>query len=399
MIIAVCFTNLGPYHLARLRALAQRLEEQGDRLIAYEMAAKELTYPWTRTNHFEPFQWNTLFPHSVLETLTPQICMKGMITALNRDFPDVISVAGYARPESVAAARWARKSQRLAILMSESQRIDRRRIWWKEMMKRRRVRLFNAALVGAVTHREYLIDLGMSSSLISLGYNAVDNSYFQRQINLCRESMIRPPQLPKNPFFLSVCRFVPEKNLFRLIEAFTRYRVESRQSDCWDLVLCGDGPQFSRIQDLVTAGPCASAIHCPGFQQLDELVAWYAYASAFVLPSISEPWGLVGNEAANAGVPLLISSRAGCVRTLVPDPRGTTGATFDPLDVDELADRLTWMATLPEKKRQDMGQTARYIISQWGPDRFAVGMLEAVALATSHSEKPPQQYLQVGNRK
>ena len=32
MKFAVCFTNFGPYHLARLRALAVRLSCTGDRL-------------------------------------------------------------------------------------------------------------------------------------------------------------------------------------------------------------------------------------------------------------------------------------------------------------------------------------------------------------------------------
>ena len=41
MIFASCFTNFGPYHIARLRALASRLRERGDCLIAYEMAATE----------------------------------------------------------------------------------------------------------------------------------------------------------------------------------------------------------------------------------------------------------------------------------------------------------------------------------------------------------------------
>ncbi len=49
MIFAACFTNFGPYHLARLRALAGRLRERGDCLIAYEMAATERSYPWQCT--------------------------------------------------------------------------------------------------------------------------------------------------------------------------------------------------------------------------------------------------------------------------------------------------------------------------------------------------------------
>src|SRR4029079_7575481 len=74
MILAVCFTNFGPYHLARLRALALRLRASGDCLIAYEVAGNERTYPWQRRCHEEPFDWITLFPDRILETLTPGEC-------------------------------------------------------------------------------------------------------------------------------------------------------------------------------------------------------------------------------------------------------------------------------------------------------------------------------------
>ena len=66
------------------------------------------------------------------------------------------------------------------------------------------------------------------------------------------------------------------------------------------------------------------------------LSRWYAHAGAFVLPSLSEPWGLVVNEAASTGLPLLVSNRAGCAPTLVPEPEATTGAQFDPLDIEEM---------------------------------------------------------------
>ena len=178
MTFAVCFTNFGPYHLARLRALAGRLAERGDRLLAYEVAGSERTYPWTRSRHHEPFEWVTLFPDRVLETIEPEDCREAMIEALEHDRPDALGIVGYARPESMAAARWARRRRRPAVLMSESQEIDRPRVWWKELIKRRRVRLFDAALVGGPSHRDYLVKLGMPPDRIALGYNAVDNDYF-----------------------------------------------------------------------------------------------------------------------------------------------------------------------------------------------------------------------------
>ncbi len=133
--------------------------------------------------------------------------------------------------------------------MSESQAIDRPRAWWKELIKNRRVRLFDAALVGGPSHRDYLVELGMPEDRIALGYNAVDNALLP---DPSRRSGATIPDgrkgLPGSPFFLSVCRFVPEKNLLRLIEAFAGYRNHSRPGRRWDLVLCGDGPQASLIR-------------------------------------------------------------------------------------------------------------------------------------------------------
>jgi 1,2-diacylglycerol 3-alpha-glucosyltransferase len=382
MIFALCFTNFGPYHLARLRALASLVPNHGHCLIAYEMAASEQAYPWQHSKWAEPFDWITLFPNRVLETLTASDCTTAIVQALDRDRPDALGIVGYARPESVAAARWARRNGQTAILMSESQAVDRPRIWWKELIKRRRLRLFDAALVGGPTHRDYLINLGMQADRITLGYNAVDNEYYRNQADFWHDHPAGKQGLPTAPFFLTVCRFAPEKNLVRLVEAFAHYRNQANPNHSWDLVLCGDGPQASLIDMAVTQSGHAAAIHRPGFLQADALARWYAHAGAFVLPSLSEPWGLVVNEAASSSLPLLVSNRAGCAPTLVPEAEVVTGAQFDPLDIEEICQKLTWMTLLTPDERQSMGRRAAEIVSAWGPGRFAQGTLEALKLAT-----------------
>src|SRR5438552_2611832 len=100
MIVSVCFTNFGPYHLARLRALAGLLGESGDRLIAYEVADQEDRYPWTRSRDDQPFERVTLFPGRALETVSRLEASRAMTRALDRDRPDALGVVGYARPES-----------------------------------------------------------------------------------------------------------------------------------------------------------------------------------------------------------------------------------------------------------------------------------------------------------
>ena len=378
MTLAVSFTNFGPYHLARLRALAARLERDGGRLIAYETASAERLYPWRRSDRDEPFEWVTLFPDRALETIPDATCARAMTEALERDEPDALGVVGYWRPESMAMLRWARRSKRPAILMSESQAIDHPRVWWKEAIKRRRVRRFSAGLVGGPRHRDYLVDLGLPRDRIVLGYNAVDNEHYAERSEAARNAPEGRRGLPAAPYFLAVNRFATEKNLPRLVRAFGEYRRSTRREHAWELVLCGDGPAAAEVETAVRESGFGAAIHRPGFLQADELSRWYGFASAFVHPSLMEPWGLVVNEAAACGLPLLVSERAGCVETLVPAPEGTTGARFDPRDVEQIAERLAWISGLPEPARQAMGRRAAGVVARWGPDRFAQGTLEAL---------------------
>jgi glycosyltransferase involved in cell wall biosynthesis len=265
--------------------------------------------------------------------------------------------------------------------MSESQAIDHPRVWWKEAIKRQRVRRFSAGLVGGPRHRDYLVDLGLPRERIALGYNAVDNAHYARRAEAARQAPEGRRGLPAAPYFLAVSRFAPEKNLPRLIRAFAFYRAAMRQGPPWDLVLCGDGPSAAEVEEEVRASGVEGSIHRPGFLQADELSRWYGFASAFVHPSLMEPWGLVVNEAAACGLPLLVSDRAGCVETLVPRPEGTTGARFDPRNVRAIADRLAWMADLPEDERRAIGRRAAEVVADWGPDRFASGTLEALERA------------------
>jgi 1,2-diacylglycerol 3-alpha-glucosyltransferase len=387
MRLGICFTNFGPYHVARLRALAGRLRDEGGRLVAYEVAGNEAKYPWRCPREEEPFEWVTLFPGSILEDLSGAACRRAITEALDRGQPDAVAIVGYARPESIAALRWAERHGRPTILMSESQAIDRPRVWWKESIKRARVRRFDAALVGGPSHRDYLVELGMPAGRIALGYNAVDHEAHATRAEALRSSGTRPDGIPPGPYFLAVSRFVAEKDLPLLIRAFARYRLEAAPGSAWDLVLCGDGPERERIAQVIAESGVEAFIHRPGFLQEEELAPWFAFASAFVLPSRSEPWGLVVNEAAACGLPLIVSEAAGCAETLVPEPSGTTGWRFPAGEETALSKRLIEMAGLAAADRHAMGRRAREAAAPWGPARFAEGTMQALRWAWTQAAR------------
>ena len=380
--LAIAFTNFGPYHLARLRALAKALNARGDRLLAYEVAGTEARYPWLPKRGEEPFQSITMFPGRTLEQLSRFECSRAMISSLDQERPDAVAIVGYSRPESTAALDWATRRRVPAILMSETQKIDHPRVWWKEAVKSRRVRKCSSALVGGPRHRDYLIELGMPADRIALGYNAVDHSFFAEGAARIRHDSKSQAGLPARPYFLAVNRFVPEKNLLFLIRAFERYRQESPENRAWDLVLSGDGPDRNRVEAAIAESSFSKSIHLPGFLQNEKLTCWLAHASAFVHPSLMEPWGLVVNEAASSGLPLIVSDRAGCVETFVPFPSGTTGLRVHPRDEESLAEALSTIASLPESERRAMGFRAQKLAALWGPERFATGTLDALELAT-----------------
>jgi glycosyltransferase involved in cell wall biosynthesis len=124
-----------------------------------------------------------------------------------------------------------------------------------------------------------------------------------------------------------------------------------------------------------------------GARDYKTLPKYYGLAEALLLPSVSEAWGLVVNEAMAASLPVLVSSRCGCSHDLVED--GKNGFVFDPFDVDSIADTLARFARLPDAKRAAMGVRSREIISHWGLDHFVQGFDTAARAAlAAHRRKP-----------
>ena len=110
MIFAVCFTNFGPYHLARLRALADpaaRARRPADRLRGRRQRA-DVSVAASGTVATSRSSGSRCSPTASSRRSTPTDCRQAMCRALDRDRPDALGIVGYARPESMAAARWAR---------------------------------------------------------------------------------------------------------------------------------------------------------------------------------------------------------------------------------------------------------------------------------------------------
>jgi glycosyltransferase involved in cell wall biosynthesis len=120
-------------------------------------------------------------------------------------------------------------------------------------------------------------------------------------------------------------------------------------------------------------------VSMPGFKQYAELPLYYGSAGAFIHASATEQWGLVVNEAMASGLPVLVSNRCGCASDLVK--KGINGFTFDPVSSGQLAELMRRVAEMEPARRAQMGARSRELIAQWGTERFASGLTQAVETA------------------
>jgi glycosyltransferase involved in cell wall biosynthesis len=368
--LAVLFHRLGPYHHARLNAAGKQVAVTG-----IELSAVDDTYAWAAVPGAERFRRVTLFQQRDVVHEPAAAIWHRVHEALEQAQPEAVAIPGWADRGALAALHWCVRRGVPMILMSESTQQDERRRWWKEAVKWRIVRLFQAGLVGGRLHREYLTELGLKKECIAQGYDVVDNEHFRHGAAAARanEGARRQQLALPERYFLASNRFIPKKNLPGLLQAFAAYR-KAAGAGAWDLVVLGDGelrPELEALREQLGLGDC---IHLPGFRQYEELPAYYGLAGAFVHASTTEQWGLVVNEAMAAGLPVLVSQRCGCAPDLVEE--GRNGFTFDPQDTDGLSRHLLRMSG-GEYDRLAMGRASEEMIAHWTPDTFAEGLLRA----------------------
>lgn len=386
MRLCLQWPRFGPYHWSRLDAVHAFLSERDATLVALETAGRDATYGWHDAQSAPPYDHVRVFQDATAEALSPDDVFDAVTAVLDRMQPDAVGINSYSQPDALACLAWCRRRRRTAVVMTDSKADDAPRAAWREALKGRLVQQFDAALVAGTPHRAYLADLGLLASRIVTGYDVVDNAYFEREAETIRRDPASARALPglddPTPYFLASSRFLARKNLPVLLDAYRRYRA--RHDAPWRLVLLGDGPLRSDLEQQIERDGIGG-VTLPGFRSFEELPAYYALAGAFVHPAVADQWGLVVNEAMAAGLPVLVSTGAGCAIDLVED--GGNGYRFVPDDPTALAEHLHTIATLPDADRRRMAERSQAIIADYTPALFAERLWEAVELGRPHRDR------------
>ncbi len=371
------FVNLVHYHNARLVAFAAKSEIKPE---VIEVAGRDVLPVLQHGASDSPdYTRHTLCPEIDSACCDPRSVRRELYERLNKTRPVAVCVNGWSLPGSIPAIEWAIKNDAAIVLMSDSTAQDQRRVWWKELIKRRIVRICGAGFVAGKPHAEYLNLLGMPRDHIFLGYDVVDNAYFSERVDSARrqrEQLRIQTGLPKE-FFLACARFESSKNLATLLTAYAIYRRRSGEK-AWSLVIVGDGVLRAELQRLSKELEIESSVVFAGLKQYHEITDYYALAGAFVHTSVRETWGLVINEAMASGLPVLVSNRCGCVTDLVQD--GVNGYAFDPNDIGSLAELMGRISS-NHIALSEMGKQSRAIIARWSLETHATALHSAIDAA------------------
>lgn len=364
------YSTFGPYHIARAKSLTSLYPDA----VFLEIASKSKIYPWEENNSSKSFNLIRLYEDINMEDIPKTKLQIEIVRALDRIRPKVIMFHGLLEPGFKTLALWSMLKRIPAVLHIDS--------WYGDKIRRELIQkvkgfiyrfVYKAAFTSGARGREYLISMGFPSTKIWTGCDVVDNDYFAEESEKARLNSKDKAilGLPRE-YFLCVARYSNVKGHHILLKSFRKYKDLGGK---WDLVLIGEGPLRDEIWRKIEFLNLQSFVIQKGWISYDILPKYYAYAGCLILPSISEPWGLVANEAAACGLPLILSDKCGCVPELCQ--HGLNGFVFEAGDAEELAEYMLKISS-GEVDLVSFGNKSRELVSKLTPHTWAETVIDIV---------------------
>ncbi len=135
------------------------------------------------------------------------------------------------------------------------------------------------------------------------------------------------------------------------------YKISERMEDV-RFVMAGDGDLLPLVKSLVKSLGLGNRFSFPGFLDTDGVSALLAESDLLIMPSISEPFGLVALEAMDAGVPVLLSRHCGLADML------EYVVKIDPHETGHIAEAGVGLLADPDRARA-MVDNARAEVGQF----------------------------------
>jgi glycosyltransferase involved in cell wall biosynthesis len=210
--------------------------------------------------------------------------------------------------------------------------------------------------VPGIRQREFARLIGFKADQIFTGFYSTDTQKFGEMYAKFREA--KRVKFPKR--FLCVARYIPQKGLEDLWHAFAELCDEGQHG--WELWCAGTGENFSdrmlhpQIKHL-------------GFVQPKDFHQLVEQCGVFVLPSMFEPWGVVVNEFAAAGLPMVLSKKVGSAGEFLEE--GVNGFGFQPGNKKQIREVLCRVMDLESEQLVKMGAESHRIANKYNAESWS----------------------------
>jgi glycosyltransferase involved in cell wall biosynthesis len=375
MKILIVHNQLWAHYKAIIFNELQKLisKNQSDSLLVIQIASIEKSRvdlgDLDNSIHQYPY---SLLHDGVLEDVGLWKRITGILKAIQSFKPDVVNLTGYYDIASWVILLYCKIKGIKTTLSNESTAIDHHRNSLKEFFKSLIIKQFDGYFNFGTLSKKYLLSLGAEPKKMLVSRNCVDNkvlkNIYQKYLPERVERQKSLKLASKNLIFVG--RLIDYKNLNLFLEAFGVAKSKSKNG--WGVIILGDGDLKENLKQFVKNSNIQNVSFQMGvsWQQVPQ---YLALSDVLVLPSYSEPWGLVVNEAMACGLPVIVSEKCGCAIDLVKN--GQNGFTFSPNDKEQLIQiLLKFMNQEVDLKR--MGTVSEEIIQEYSPENVAKEMYE-----------------------
>lgn len=288
-----------------------------------------------------------------------------VVPAVKRFSPDVVVTDGF-YPTQLYAFGYAMAKALAHVPLTDGTDISEQGLSGLHRMIRRFVFARSRAFLSASAGGDRLYQsYGLPAAQCFKSHLCIDNEAF----------LPKSEELEKRFDFIFSGRIEPVKNpLFALNVALETAKTLGRKIR---ILFVGAGSLEPHVK--ATAALQADLVEAEfhGFAAQRELPALYRSASIFLFPTLFDPWGVVGNEACAAGLPILVSAHAGIAGELVLS--GENGFVCD-LEANLWAERAALLLTRQDLWRQ-FSQRSLALVREYTFDNAALGFLAACQFA------------------
>ena len=346
--ICILYTELAGYYVSCLNRLCDE----------YDVEATLVAYP---VNPEAPFEFE--FSDRVRVIDRNSVDLNGLQSIVDEVQPQLIHCAGWIDKEYLQIVK--QNPEITSAMGFDNQWLKTPKQYLATLYSRFKFKpIFDYAHVPGSPQKEFARRMGFSDNQIVTGIYACDLDRF----NPLFEKRSAQSSAYQNKTLLYVGRYLDHKGIFDLFHAFIEL-VETKFPD-WTLRCLGTGDAWDR-----------RAIHPnivhEGFVQPTDMEEFVLSSSAFVLPSHFEPWGVVVQEFAATGLPLVISDQVGARTEFLEE--GVNGFEFKAQDKNSLQKTLLKIMTSDSDKLAKMGAESFRLAQRLSPDIWSKAMLSMIS--------------------